>query len=221
MRKMKDSGIAWIGEIPEEWGIAKIKNLYSIILGKMICNERLKEDYTYENYLCSINVKWKGVDTSIIKKMWFSNKEKELYKLKTGDLLITEGGRAGESCIYKGECEPCYIQNAVHKATGINGNLNVFLYYWMQLLDSVNYFMLVCNKATILHYTKDQVHDTPIIYVPIKEQQKIADFLDKNCAEIDKLIELQESMIEKLKEYKQSVITQAVTKGLGVAGEHD
>ena len=151
--EMKDSGIEWIGEIPKHWKVTKVKNLYDIILGKMLCPSPKNETYTLENYLCSQNIKWGKLNTNLVKKMWFSPEEKKMYLLKQGDLIITEGGSIGESCIYNGEFFPCYIQNAVHKATGKNKNFNKFLFYWLYTLEAVGYFSMICNRATIAHYT--------------------------------------------------------------------
>ena len=102
MREMKDSGVEWIGEIPEQWRLAKIGNLYQITLGKMLETKQSDDGYSLENYLCSANIKWKAVDTSINKKMWFSEAERIQYLLKEGDVLITEGGSAGTACLYNG-----------------------------------------------------------------------------------------------------------------------
>lgn len=209
--EMKDSGVDWIGNIPEHWEITKVKFLYNIILGKMLCNEPKDETYTLENYLCSQNIKWNGIDTTTIKKMWFSEQEKSLYLLNEGDLVITEGGSIGESCIYKGEYAPCYIQNAVHKATGRGKNKNKLLYYWLQTLETVGYFNVICNRATIAHYTKEKVENTPIIHIPQDEQEEIVEFLDKKCTEIDNLISAKEQLIADMESYKKSLIYEYVT----------
>lgn len=111
--RYKDSGIAWIGEIPEHWEVAKIKSFYNVILGKMV--ERNNDSNTGdENYLCAANIKWNGVDTEINKKMYFSDIEKEKYLLQYNDVLIMEGGMAGTACLYKNEFSPCYVQNSVN-----------------------------------------------------------------------------------------------------------
>ena len=91
---------------------------------------------------------------------------------------------------------------------------NKFLYYWMYVPYYNGYIDAICNKATIRHYTKEKVQNTPILISSLVEQQSIATYLDQKCGEIDELITLQEEMITKLQSYKQSVITEAVTKGL-------
>ncbi len=211
--KYKDSGIAWIGEIPEHWKVAKIKSFYNVILGKMV--ERNNDSNTGdENYLCAANIKWNGVDTEINKKMYFSDIEKEKYLLQYNDVLIMEGGMAGTACLYKNEFSPCYVQNSVNVCRAKKDFNNKFLYYWMYVPYYNGYIDAICNKATIRHYTKEKVQNTPILISSLVEQQTIAAYLDQKCGEIDELITLQEEMITKLQSYKQSVITEAVTKGL-------
>ena len=213
-RQMKDSGIEWIGQIPEEWHVSKIKNVYIVILGKMLSPSQTQKDQTLENYLCAANIKWSGVDTSIQKQMWFSESDKAEYKLHEGDILIMEGGLAGTSCKYRGEMAPCFIQNSVHCCRAKSNYSNQFLYYWMNVVYNSKYIENICNKATIQHYTKEKVMNTPFLICSSLEQEKIVSYLDRKCAQIDAIISKQQQIIEKLKEYKLSVITEAVTKGL-------
>lgn len=146
--KYKDSGIAWIGEIPEHWKVAKIKSFYNVILGKMV--ERNNDSNTGdENYLCAANIKWNGVDTEINKKMYFSDIEKEKYLLQYNDVLIMEGGMAGTACLYKNEFSPCYVQNSVNVCRAKKDFNNKFLYYWMYVPYYNGYIDAICNKATI------------------------------------------------------------------------
>lgn len=209
--EMKDSGIEWIGEIPNHWRVGRIKNWYNVTLGKMISPRQTASDQTYENYLCAANIKFSGVDTSISKKMWFDQREKKQYLLQDGDVLIMEGGAAGTACMYKGEFAPCYIQNSVHKVVSKGQASNKYLYYMMNAAFNSGYISDICNKATIMHYTKEKVERTPILFPPVAEQQQIVEYLDSKTATIDKAIEQKNAIIEKLEEYKKSIIYNAVT----------
>lgn len=207
---LKDSGIEWIGKIPEHWKVAKIKSFYNVILGKMV--ERNNDSNTGdENYLCAANIKWNGVDTEINKKMYFSDIEKEKYLLQYNDVLIMEGGMAGTACLYKNEFSPCYVQNSVNVCRAKKDFNNKFLYYWMYVPYYNGYIDAICNKATIRHYTKEKVQNTPILISSLVEQQSIATYLDQKCSEIDELISIKQQKIEKLKEYKKSLIFECVT----------
>ena len=209
--KKKDSGIEWIGEIPEEWKITTIKQLYNVTLGKMIAPKQTSDLDTLENYLCAANIKWLGVNTEVNKQMYFNDLEKEEYLLISGDVLLMEGGLAGTACIYQNEFSPCYMQNSVLRCRCKTIGYNKYLYYWLFAIYHVGYIDSICNRATIQHYTKEKVENTPILVNAISEQESIAKMLDSKCAQIDSLIAEKESLITDLTEYKKSLIFEVVT----------
>ena len=169
---------------------------------------------TLEHYMCSANITWAGVDTSILKQMWFSPAEKKQYRLLDGDLLVSEGGDVAVSCIWRNELDECYLQNAVHRVRQNALSDNRFIYYWLFFLKNYGIVDLICNKATIAHFTKEKFGELPICIMSIDEQVAIADFLDKECAQIDSIAADLEKQIALLQQYKKSLITETVTKGL-------
>ena len=207
-REMKDSGIEWIGEIPSDWNVGKISYFYDVTLGKMVDNTESNEK---SNYLCAANVKWTGVNTDVEKKMFFSDSEKEQYLLENGDILIMEGGMAGTACIYHGEFSPCYIQNSVHRCRPFKNDIGQFLYYWMFVVYHSGYISNICNKATIMHYTKEKVKATPYLVMSEDEQNEIVNYLDKRCSEIDSILEKKSRFIIEMETYKKSLIYEYVT----------
>jgi type I restriction enzyme S subunit len=210
----KDSGIDWIGEIPTEWCISKIGHYFNIQLGKMLQPKKLNEEDTLEEYLCAINIDEDGLKLETIKEMWFSFKEKETYAVNCGDLLVVEGGNVGLSAIYNGELENCYIQNALHRVKSSKKSINKFLKYWLDFLKNRGYIDLVCNKATIAHFTKDKFTNSVIAVPPFSTQQVIVVYLDRKTAGIDTLIADKQKLIDLLREKRQATINEAVTKGL-------
>ncbi len=213
----KESGVEWLGQIPEAWEISTIGKTYSVQLGKMLQNDPQSPSDTFELYLRASNIKWEGVDYSDIKRMWFSSQEKKKYCLKNGDLLISEGGDAGRSCIFKEISEDSiYIQNAINCVSSPNENSTSFLYYWVFMLKSIGYIDMICNKATIMHYTAEKVKSTLLALPSLSEQRAIAAFLDGETARIDTLIAKQQRMIELLKERRSALITAAVTGKIDV-----
>ena len=211
---MKPSGIEWLGDIPDDWEVTKISRLYSIQLGKMLQPEKKSSGDTYEPYICAANLSSGTFRLDEVKYMWISEPEKDIYRLKRDDLLVTEGGDVGISSIWKDDISPCYFQNALHRVVPKKGNSNRFLHYWLIVLKSVGYIDLICNKSTIAHFTKEKFAQSLILSAPLQTQQRIADYLDEKCGEIDATIAKQKESIEKLKAYKQSLISETVTKGL-------
>ena len=90
-------------------------------------------------------------------------------------------------------------------------NDNRYLCYWIESLVKRKYLDVVCNKATIPHFTKDKLARTFFPLCSIEEQSAIADYLDAQCAKIDALIALKQQKIDRLGQYKKSLIYEYVT----------
>ena len=209
--EMKDSGIPWIGKIPVNWKIGRVKEEFSVVLGKMLQTSPKSLNDTLENYACASNVKWSGYNADVSRKMWFSSTEKREYLLVNGDVLVMEGGTAGTSCIYQGENAPCYMQNSINRCRNMGGYPNKLLYYYLFHVFYCGYIESICNKSTISHYTKEKIENTPLVIPENHEQLRIVSFLDDKCAALDSIIEKKEQLIEELGSYRKSLIYEYVT----------
>ncbi len=212
--KYKDSGVEWLGQVPEHWVVAALKRGFDVSLGKMLQPESSGADDELLPYLRAANIQWDGVDTSDIKQMWISGRDRAQLRLAGGDLLVSEGGDVGRSCLWVNELEECYFQNSVNRVRAQRGNSNRYLYYWMSTIKDKGYIDVLCNKSTIAHFTAEKVAAVPVTFPPSAEQARIAAFLDRETAKIDELVAEQERLMDLLKEKRQAVISHAVTKGL-------
>lgn len=211
-REMKDSGNPWFGQIPTDWKLSRVGLHFSIILGKMLCNAPLNDTYTLEPYYCAADVHFDGVADGERKKMWFSPIEKDLYRVSVGDLLVVEGGAgAGGSAIVENQDSYTYIQNSIMIVRSKGNADSRYLRYLLEFLVKQGYIDVVCNKATIPHFTKDKLSCVPFCLCPTGEQKEIADYLDAKCAEIDRLIAKKEQLVKELESYKKSLIYEVVT----------
>ena len=209
-REMMDSGNPWFGQIPTDWKLSRVGLHFSIILGKMLCNAPLNDTYTLEPYYCAADVHFDGVADGERKKMWFSPIEKDLYRVSVGDLLVVEGGAgAGGSAIVEKQDSDTYVQNSIMIVRSKGNADNRYLCYLLEFLVKQGYIDVVCNKATIPHFTKDKLSCVP--FCLCGEQEEIADYLDAKCAEIDKLIAKKEQLVKELESYKKSLIYEVVT----------
>ncbi len=211
----KDSGIAWIGKIPSKWKVCRIKNSASLYTGNSIKDEE-KDYYTdYKNARPYIATK--DIDATYLS----ANYENDLY-IKTGDskfrvapknssLVCIEGGSAGKKKAFL-EQEVSFV----NKLCCFAPNKTIVGKYLFHFLCSPNFEDIFSSKITGLigGVNIPSLKDINCVLPSIEEQQTIATFLDKKCSEIDSLISLQEEMISEFQAYKQSVITEAVTKGL-------
>ena len=204
---MKDSGVEWIGVIPEHWEITKLKKKSKIILGKMLSNAPGNK---YE-YFCAKDVHYGCADDSDLKQMFFSDTEREQYKVNYGDMLIVEGGAGAGGCaIYKGT-KTAYIQNSIMIVRGNEDMVNEYICSFMQSINQRGYVEFICNKATIPHFTKEKAGGVNIAVPPIEEQNKIVKYIEKMCAPIDNAISSAAKQISLLQERKQIIINDVVT----------
>ncbi len=208
--KLKDSGVEWLGEIPEHWEVKRLKYIANIVLGKMLCNED-KGNYKLKPYLKSKNIQWLNTDINSVDEMWFSEKEMLEYRLKKGDLILSEGGEVGKTCIWNNELAECYIQNSAHKVTVYNENISEYYLYIFFTIGKFGVFDSIVNRVSIGHLTKDKLSNIEIINPPKDEQQKIVEHIDNLTTKIATAISLKEREIEKMKEYKMSLIDGVVT----------
>lgn len=209
----KESGIEWLGEVPENWTITLLKYGYEVVLGKMLQPDSKREDDVFLPYLRAANIQPTGVDLIDVRSMWFGAAERRTLKLLKGDLLVSEGGDVGRSAIFYSEGE-YYFQNSINRIRPKADNCARFLFYWIQAIKAKGYIDVLCNKSTIAHFTAEKVASVPIPIPTAIEQIQIALFLDHETARIDTLIAEQQRLIELLKEKRQAVISHAVTKGL-------
>jgi type I restriction enzyme, S subunit len=212
--KYKHSGVEWLGEVPEGWEVTALKRGFDVTLGKMLQPESKSPDDELLPYLRAANIQWGGVDTADIKQMWFTKRDRAQLQLEVGDLLVSEGGDVGRSCLWAGELEDCYFQNSVNRVRAHDSHSNNYLRYWISTIKDKGYIDVLCNKSTIAHFTAEKVASVPIPLPPPPEQTAIAAFLDRETAKIDALVAEQRRLIDLLKEKRQAVISHAVTKGL-------
>lgn len=85
----------------------------------MLKSNQTAPDETEEPYLRAANIHWRGVDTTDVKRMWFTAEEKKKLRLRKGDLLVSEGGDVGRSALWNDEMEACYIQNSINSANPV------------------------------------------------------------------------------------------------------
>lgn len=135
----------------------------------------------------------------------------EAYTVKLADIVIAmSGATTGKIATIDNE-KKAYINQRVGIIRSKN---NKFIKYCLENESFIKYINLLSAGSAQPNISMGNILDFKIPYISQREQETIAGYLDKKCGEIDRVIEVQKEVIEKLKEYKQSVITEAVTKGL-------
>ena len=198
------SGIDWIGNIPKGWKVCKLKNEYTLLNGRAYSDTELLE---YGKYRILRVGNLFSSD-----KWYYSNMELEKNKYcETGDLLYGWSASIGP---YIWTDEKVIYHYHIWKVLLGKNNLH-FSYYLLQALTLAKQRDM--HGSAMQHLTKINMDNSKIVMPPISEQQAIASYLDNKCGEIDDLIAMKQKKIETLKEYKKSVIYEAVTGKINVA----
>ncbi len=212
MREMKDSGVEWIGEIPKSWLITKLKYLCRGFSNGTTNNQIL--DGVTKFPVSRIETISSGyINKDNVGYVKFCSKK---YLLNKNDILISNINsisNLGNNAIFK-DCMPLYHGMNLLKIVPVNINPDFIKYYFNSYSFKTS-MQIFCKPAI----NQASVSSTSIknffISIPnVDEQHRIANFLDIKCSEIDSLSSDIEKQIEILKDYKKSVITEAVTKGL-------
>lgn len=191
-RKMRDSGIPWIGEVPEGWEFSKIKYHCTMKSGDNITALDISDNGEYPVY--------------------GGNGLRGFYKIynKNGNhiLIGRQGALAGNVHLVNGKFW------ATDHAVIVTLKNDVFINYFFRMLESMNLNQYAFDTAAQPGLSVSRIMNLNIVLPNLKEQHRIADFLGSKCSEIDTLIENLRARMESAKEYKKAIITEAVTKGL-------
>jgi len=208
--KLKDSKIEWLGKIPEHWEVKKLKYVANIVLGKMLTSED-KGEYFLKPYLRAANLNWLSANVDDVKEMWFSEKELVKYRIDNNDLLVSEGGEVGRTCIWKSEINECYIQNSVHKVTINKNNDPAFFLYQFYSFGEKGSFDAIVNRISIAHLTVEKLKEILFLVPTKEEQEQIVKFINSESKRIEKKVDLALNLIELLKQYKTALISEVAT----------
>ena len=202
MREMKDSGIEWIGEIPKSWICCKQKYEIKLINGRAYSDSEFEEDGKYPIL---------RVGNLFSNPVWYSSSmELEPDKFcEKGDLLYS-WSMSYAPVIWEGE--KVIYHYHIWKAKLTKSLDKKFAYYY--LLSLTDALKAEIHETTMGFITMGVMNNSYIAFPSIEEQHRISYYLDSKCFEIDALTADIQTQIDTLEQYKRSVITEAVTKGL-------
>ncbi|MCD0160199.1 restriction endonuclease subunit S [Deinococcus sp. 6YEL10] len=209
----KDSGVEWIGEIPENWEVKRLKQLtYSAGRGE-------GPQYTETSDVWVINqacVRWDGLDLSR-KKFNDPSAKVGKGKLKNNDVLINSTGNVtlGRSTVFQEMPEQiCIADNHI---TIVRTDDSQFLPHYLNYLiatptfQKLTYATLVVGATAQIELSRSALLNTPFPTPPLDEQQAMVAFLDRETARIDELMREQEALLDDLSDKRQATINAAVT----------
>lgn len=219
---MKDSGIEWLGKVPQNWKVIRLKHVSSIqtgvTLGKTYRSSETLED---RPYLRVANVQGGYLSLDNIYDVTIPVREVSRYELHVGDVLMTEGGdfdKLGRGYVWHGEIRGCLHQNHIFSVRPIKAKLDGTI---LSMIINSNYgrayFSATAVRSTNLASTNvAKIGNVPIPLPPKAEQRHILRYLERQTAKVDRLVATVREAIERLKEARAALISATVTGRIDV-----
>lgn len=213
--EMADSGIEWIDSIPNHWKINRL--IFSAYIRARLGWKGLKADeYTSEGhpFLSAVNIQ---NDKLVWEDLNFINDnrydESPEIKLELGDVLLVKDGAGIGKCAIVDQLP--YGTATTNSSLGVitpYSELNsMYLYYFFESAIFQNYISRIKNGMGVPHLTQGNLKNIMVVIPPYCEQEAIVAYLDDKCSNLDSIILKKQSIIEKLNEYKKSLIYEVVT----------
>jgi len=216
--RYKPSGVAWLGDVPEHWGVTRVKRIADVRQGLAKGRDYGSAQTVECPYLRVANVQDGYLDLADIATIAVLPMEVQRFALRTGDVLMNEGGdrdKLGRGAVWSGQISPCLHQNHVFSVRPMAPSLSRWIALWTQGVTAKTYFLLMGNQTTNLaSISSTSISELPVPVPPLPEQRAIADFLDRATARIDTLVARKRTLIERLQEKRTALISRTVTRGL-------
>lgn len=221
MREMKDSGIEWIGKIPESYSVIRMRYLINDYkagpFGSALITDRLS---SFGDILCYTPEHIAKQSTENDNNLFLPESRSEemaQFFVKPGDVIFPIVGSLGRAMVVTADMPRGIINQRLAKFSVNTEKIDIEYFMWLfgKSFFFQPYIDLFQRGSIIVNLTKGIVYDMPFVLPPtLQEQKEVAELINKKCRQVDALIANVQAQIEKLKAYKQSIITEAVTKGL-------
>lgn len=214
----KNSGIEWIGQIPEGWSVVPLK--YNLSLkGRIGWNGLKSEEFQEKSYAYLVTGQDFNSDVVNWEKCYQINKERydedPFIQLENGDLLVTKDGTIGKVAKVVNLDKPACLNSGIFVVKQTKGVFEQNYLYWVLVSNQLKEFVgFNSTGSTIAHLYQNVFENMPLTVPPLTEQKAIASYLDYKVGQIDASISAINTQIDDLKSYRQSIISEAVTKGL-------
>lgn len=201
--------------LPQGWGLHQLGDLFEMQLGKMLSKEA-SSGPNRAAYLANRHVQWDRVVLNDLDAMSFSAAEREKFSLRDGDLLVCEGGEVGRTALWRGEAEKVFFQKAIHRLRPRDSAIEPrYMLRFMRRAADTGAFTDLSSQTSIAHLTREKLALLTVATPPLPEQRQIAAILDT----LDDAIRKTEQIIAKLKQVKQGLLHDLLTRGIDDNGE--
>lgn len=218
---MKDSGIKWLGEVPEHWEVKRLRFIADVQSGVAKGKDNSGHKTIEVPYLRVANVQDGFLDLETVTTIEIPASDLDRYRLRVGDVLMNEGGdydKLGRGHVWNGEIEPCIHQNHVFAVRPKNVSSE-----WLNEITGSNYaqfyFMTRSKQSTNLaSISSTNIMELPVVLPPTTEQQEILAAVSEQRTRLDDLTSEAKTAITLLQERRTALISAAVTGKIDVRG---
>ena len=202
----------------DAWDMVPLALVAQVTLGKMVQNSASELETVEQPYLHAANVRDFGIlDTDHSHRtMWFSPGEVDSLKVKSGDVVVVEGGAVGKSAYVKNDLPGYGFQNSILR---VRAKKRVsdgrFIQYSLQSAYDSGEISRQCSSVSLAHFPAEKINRFRVPYPSLEYQQRIADYLDRETAEIDAAVADLDKYVELLEKRRRVLIAQSVTRGIG------
>ena len=201
------TGPLWT-RLPDGWLSGQVKNVATVTLGKMLQSKDGGSDMRAP-YMRAANVQPDGaLALDDVNEMWFGEAELEQLSIRAGDVVVVEGGQGGfgrAACV-ENDLPGWGFQNSINRLRPIGDHDGRFITFYLIALRVSGYIRACSNVVSMPHLTAEKLARVPIPLPRAEQQRAIADYLDRETARIDTLIEEQQRLIEMLRERRQALV---------------
>lgn len=214
----KNSGIEWIGQIPVGWSVVPLK-YYLSLKGRIGWNGLKSEEFQEKSYAYLVTGQDFNSDVVNWEKCYQISKERydedPFIQLENGDLLVTKDGTIGKVAKVANLDKPACLNSGIFVVKQTKGVFEQNYLYWFFVSNQLKEFVgFNSTGSTIAHLYQNVFENMPLAVPSLTEQKAIASYLDYKVGQIDASISAINTQIDDLKSYRQSIISEAVTKGL-------
>lgn len=195
-------------DLPDGWEEVRLKDVADTQLGKML-SKASKLGIGSRPYLRNQNVQWDRIDLGDVAEMDFTDDEFEKFALRPGDLLVTEGGEVGRAAIWKGEIDDCAFQKALHRVRPLDGLQADYFLHLFRCWATSRFFDPFVTGTTIKHLPQEKLRSLLVPLPPLPEQRRIVEYIEAAFSRVDALEAAVQGLLERVKVFRQSVLTEA------------
>ena len=213
-REMKDSGVDYIGQIPSEWFLGKLRNVGDTQNGISKSSEFFGKGFPFVSY--SDIYKNYSLSSTVSGLVDSTPEEQKRYSVKKGDIFFTRTSETieevGFSCVCEKDIPNATFAGFLIRVRPFSDKLYTpYAKYYFRSSHLRFYLVKEMNLVTRASLGQSLLKSMPVLLPPLEEQKEVADYLDAKCAEIDGLIAKKEQLVKELESYKKSLIYEVVT----------